>query len=61
MVQYYSIKHKTYVPQLSPVCETRKVTAETISKCLGYVTKGHIRSNANNIVLNLKQLYSLAP
>ena len=29
------------------------------SKYLEYITKGHIRSNVYNIILNLKWLYSL--
>ena len=49
------------IPQKSLVCETIKAKVETISKQLEYVTKGHICSNTNNVVLNLKQLYSLVP
>ena len=36
------------IPPRSRVRETRKGTVEAISKQLEYVTKGHIRSNANN-------------
>ena len=46
---------------MSLVCKTRKATIETISKQLEYVTKGTYGSNVYNIVLNLKQLYSLVP
>ena len=42
------------------VCETGKATAETILKQLEYITKRHIAMH-NNIILNLKQLYSLVP
>ena len=59
MIQYYSVIINT--PQKSPVCKTRKAIAETILKQLEQITKGHIASNASNIVLNLKWLYSLAP
>ena len=44
MIQYYSVKYKTWLPQMSLVHEIRKV--KTISQ---YVTKGHIHSNANNL------------
>ena len=50
MMQYY-----THLLQISLVRKTRKAIVETISKQLEYVTKGH----TNNVVLNLKQLYSL--
>ena len=46
---------------MSLVCKSRKATVETISKQLKYITKSHIASNTNIIVLNLKLLYPLAP
>ena len=58
MVQCYSVNHKL---QLSRVRKTREATLEIIWKQLEYIAKGHIYSNANNIVLNLKRLTSLAP
>ena len=42
---------------MSLVCEARKATVE--ETIFEYTTKSHIRSNANNIALNLKRLYSL--
>ena len=47
-------------PQISPICETRKVTVETISKQLEYITKSYI-ATIYNIILNLKLLYSSVP
>ena len=56
MIQYYIVLN-TNIPQMSLACETRKATVETILEC---VTKGP-HSNANHIVLNFKQFYSLVP
>ena len=42
---------------MSLVRESGKTIVETISKQLEYVTKSLIYSHANNIVLNVKQLY----
>ena len=45
---------------MSLVCESGKTIVETISKQLEYVTKSLIYGHANNIVLNVKQLYSIS-
>ena len=42
MIQYYSVKCKHTVSQMSQVCKTRKATVETILNQLEYVTKSHI-------------------
>ena len=39
MIQYYNVKQK-YTSN-KPGSKTRKVTVETISKHLEYITKGH--------------------
>ena len=57
MIQYITVLNRN-IPQMSPVCEARKVTVEIISKLLQYITKDYI-ANVYNIVLKLKQLYSL--
>ena len=56
---YYSVKRNLL--QMGLVCKTIKATVETISKQLHRIRYYRPHSNANNIVLNLKWLCSLAP
>ena len=44
----------------SPMLEPSKVSLHTVTGILEIITKDHIHSNAYNIVLDLKLLYSLA-
>ena len=57
MIQYYSVN----IPQIGLVCDTRKVTVETILKQLECVTKGHIATQTAKTFVIFYSIMNLSP